>query len=391
MQVTYRDGDRASGAVLTRPGLVRIVHENGDVFEGFIVQSNAAGDYVPHGRGKYTWTTSKRMSVRYKCYYEGEYDHGERHGLGEYYYPNGSVYRGSWHRGHKHGAGSITYTNADRFSGWFLDDQKHGKGSYVYAQGGAKLVGEWSHGSVLQAKWVFPTGSAMPSPAPNPAAGGDSGKVFGVVIAGAPASGKGTQCERIRDEFGLVHLSTGDMLRAAVAAQTPVGVAAGEVMQRGGLVSDELVIGAIRERLAQPDVREHGFLLDGFPRTPNQALALKQLGVLVSAFIMLNVPDELILERVTGRRVDPVTGNSYHVKFNPAVDAEVADRLIQRKDDTEECVKQRLEAYHGNIASVRTHFESCEVSVDGTGKPAQVWQQIEVSLQQLLLVHVAAE
>lgn len=396
MQVVYKDLGATNEvfASIIRPGRVHIVHENGDTFDGSLIQNNSTGEYQPHGYGKYVWkspTSNKRVSTRYfLCYYEGEYDHGQKHGLGCYSYSNGSVYRGNWLQGQKHGAGTITYSNGDKFAGMFFEDKKHGKGCYTYAVGGGtQLMGEWSHGRVVNAKWVFPSGKAAPtteaiekiigvSPPSTPPA---NGTVFGVVIAGAPASGKGTQCERIREEFGLVHLSTGDMLRAAVAAQSPIGLQAKSVMERGGLVGDDLVIGAIRERLAQPDVQEHGFLLDGFPRTAAQALALKQLGFPVHAFILLQVPDEFILERVTGRRVDPVTGNSYHVKFNPPHTEDVMQRLVQRKDDTEECVKPRLENFHVNIANIREHFSDCEICVDGTCAPGKVWEQIETQLQ----------
>ena len=148
-------------------------------------------------------------------------------------------------------------------------------------------------------------------------------------------------------------------------------------------MSDELVIGAIAERLSQPDVQEHGFLLDGFPRTAAQAEALNKLGFPVNAFVLLEVPDELILERVTGRRVDPMTGNSYHIKFKAPESKEVAERLVQRKDDTEECVKPRLLNYHANIANVRKHFAHCEIAVDGTAKPHHVWQAIQSGLERV--------
>ena len=432
MQVNYRDGKQESKLdSLTRPGLVHVVHANGDVFDGVVILNNN-GEYVPHGKGKYTWKNG--------AIYEGEYDHGVKSGLGSYRYPNGTVYRGSWKNGHKSGPGTVTYTNGDSFSGMFADDMKNGKGCYTYASTGAKLNGEWHRGDVIHGKWIFPAGMASsksfrqksnkeviefvspqhpvsPSSQENhpdkPLNGSDSihnvldqvdsvqnsiGNIdpisasadapplpddsssnplppLGVIIAGAPASGKGTQCEKIREEFGLVHLSTGDMLRAAVAAGTDVGKKAKEIMETGGLVPDEIVIGAIKERLAQPDVQEHGFLLDGFPRTSAQAEALLNLGLDIHAFLMLEVPDDLILERVTGRRIDPDTGNSYHLKFKPPPE-DIEQRLIQRKDDTEECVKPRLQVYHENIDSVRRHFEEVLLRIDGTGKPHEVWETI---------------
>ena len=138
-----------------------------------------------------------------------------------------------------------------------------------------------------------------------------------IIIAGAPASGKGTQCELIREKFGVVHLSTGDMLREASAAGTEVGKLAQEYMSQGKLVPDEVIIGAVKERLAQPDCQQKGWLLDGFPRTGAQAQALVDAGIHADTFIFLDVPDEDLIERVVGRRADPVTGKIYHMKFSP--------------------------------------------------------------------------
>jgi len=382
MQVDYQDGRLEKGLnALMRPGLVHILHENGDVFDGPIVLANN-GEYVPHGRGIYKWRSG--------AVYEGQYDHGLKNGLGSYRYPNGTIYRGSWKNGVKSGPGTITYTNGDKFSGTFADDRKNGKGSYTYASTGAQLMGEWQLGEVVSGKWIFPNGKpvamggSMRGSAliPSTVDVDKKSPPLGIIISGAPASGKGTQCEKIREEFGVIHLSTGDMLRAAVAAGSEIGMKAKEIMEQGGLVPDEIVIGAIKERLAQPDVQEHGFLLDGFPRTPAQAEALKALGLDIHVFLMLDVPDHMILERVTGRRVDPETGNSYHVKFKPPPE-EVEHRLIQRKDDTEDCVKPRLENFHQNIASVRGHFEDVLVKVDGTGKPLEVWETIHNRLAPL--------
>ena len=387
MQVEYLDGRMEKNLTgLTRPGLVRVSHANGDSYQGQIIQNNN-GEYVPHGKGKYTWKNG--------AIFEGHYDHGIKNGLGSYQYPNGTLYRGSWKNGHKSGPGRVQYTNGDFFEGLFADDMKNGKGAYTYATTGAKLVGEWNHGEVVNGKWLFPEGFSSQSVSTAAAeqaavAGMNSPTIsrkagvrpLGVIIAGAPASGKGTQCEKIRAEFGLVHLSTGDMLRAAVAAGSEVGMQAKSIMEAGGLVPDEIVIGAIKERLAQEDVKEHGFLLDGFPRTPAQAEALKSLGYEIHVFLKLDVPDELILERVTGRRIDPETGNSYHIVFKPAPE-EVEERLIQRKDDTEQAVKPRLRAFHENIQSVEGHFEDVIIRVDGTGKPEEVWEEISGKLSEI--------
>jgi len=202
-----------------------------------------------------------------------------------------------------------------------------------------------------------------------------------IIIAGAPASGKGTQCEIIKDKFGVVHLSTGDMLRAAVAAGTDVGKAAKEYMDSGRLVPDEVIIGVVKERLDSDDCRRSGWLLDGFPRTRAQADAMVEAGICADCFIFLNVPDELLVERVVGRRTDPVTGKIYHMTYSPPQDPEVIARLEQRSDDTEEKVKVRLEQFHANVSAVRDCFAGISVSIDGAAAPAEVSASIAEALK----------
>lgn len=201
-----------------------------------------------------------------------------------------------------------------------------------------------------------------------------------IIIAGAPASGKGTQCEMIKENFGLVHLSTGDMLRAAVAAKTPVGKAAKSFMDGGKLVPDDVIIGVVKDRLALSDCRNKGWLLDGFPRTQAQAEALASAGVCADCFLFLNVPDEAIVERVVGRRTDPETGKIYHLKFSPPDDEEVSRRLEQRSDDTEEKIKVRLEQFHTNVAAVKGCYVDISADIDGTGKPDEVAAAISKAL-----------
>jgi len=186
-----------------------------------------------------------------------------------------------------------------------------------------------------------------------------------LIIAGAPASGKGTQCEVIKEKYGVVHLSTGDMLRAAVAAGTEVGKLAKEFMDSGKLVPDEVIIGVVRDRLAEEDCVQQGWLLDGFPRTPAQAEALAEAGVSADCFVFLNVPDEVLIERVVGRRTDPKTGKIYHMTFSPPEDEEVKARLVQRSDDTEEKAKVRLEQFYANVDAVKDSYEDIMVTVDG--------------------------
>eukprot|EP00536_Pseudo-nitzschia_multiseries_P013009 jgi/Psemu1/309589/fgenesh1_kg.529_\ len=203
-----------------------------------------------------------------------------------------------------------------------------------------------------------------------------------IIIAGAPASGKGTQCEIIKEEFGVVHLSTGDMLRAAVSAGTDVGVKAKEYMDGGKLVPDEVIIGIIRDRLEEDDCKTQGWLLDGFPRTAAQAEALADAGCEADCFLFLDVPDEILVERVVGRRTDPETGKIYHMTFSPppAEDEELIARLEHRSDDTEEKVVVRLEQFHTNVAAVKGSYEEIMVSIDGNRAPGDVSKDISESI-----------
>jgi adenylate kinase len=215
---------------------------------------------------------------------------------------------------------------------------------------------------------------------------GSAGSAVNIIIAGAPASGKGTQCETIKEEFGVVHLSTGDMLRAAVAAGTDVGVKAKEFMDSGKLVPDEVIIGIIRDRLDENDCKEQGWLLDGFPRTAAQAEALAEAGCTADCFLFLDVPDEILVERVVGRRTDPETGKIYHMTFSPppADDEELIARLEHRSDDTEEKVVVRLEQFHTNVAAVKGSYEDIMVAIDGNRAPADVSKDISESIKTAL-------
>jgi adenylate kinase len=175
----------------------------------------------------------------------------------------------------------------------------------------------------------------------------------GIIIAGAPASGKGTQCELIVEKFGVVHISTGDVLRAEVQAGSELGMKAKECMDNGALVPDDLIIDIVKSRLAQEDCQEKGWLLDGFPRTGAQAEALKQAGISASHFVLLNVPDDILVERCVGRRSDPETGKIYHLKFTPPPDdPEVQARLVHRSDDTAEAMGKRIKMYKENVEAV---------------------------------------
>ncbi|MEO8056987.1 MAG: adenylate kinase [Burkholderiales bacterium] len=169
-----------------------------------------------------------------------------------------------------------------------------------------------------------------------------------LILLGAPGAGKGTQATFICKRFGIPQISTGDMLRAAVKAGTALGVAAKKVMDSGGLVSDDIIIGLVKERITQADCA-NGFLFDGFPRTIVQADAMKAAGVKLDLVLEIDVPDEAIIERMSGRRVHVASGRSYHLKFNPpkvgGKDDVTGEDLIQRVDDAEETVRNRLAVY----------------------------------------------
>ena len=170
-----------------------------------------------------------------------------------------------------------------------------------------------------------------------------------LILLGAPGAGKGTQATFIKEKYNIPQISTGDMLRAAVKAGTPLGMAAKKVMDAGGLVSDDIIIGLVKDRLKEPDCA-NGYLFDGFPRTIPQADAMKDAGVAIDYVLEIDVPDEAIIERMSGRRVHPASGRTYHIKFNPpkvdGKDDATGEELIQRDDDKEETVKKRLSVYH---------------------------------------------
>jgi len=188
-----------------------------------------------------------------------------------------------------------------------------------------------------------------------------------IVLLGAPGAGKGTQAAFLSGRYGVPQISTGDMLRTAIKAGTPLGVAAKAVMDTGQLVSDDIVVALVKERVQQPDCVE-GYLLDGFPRTIAQAEAMRSGNLRVDSVLEIDVPDEEIIARMAGRRVHPASGRSYHVMFNPP---KVADRddvtgepLIQRDDDREETVRKRLQIYRAQTRPLIDYYESWAASGD---------------------------
>ena len=206
-----------------------------------------------------------------------------------------------------------------------------------------------------------------------------------MILIGPPGAGKGTQAEYLVERFQIPHVSSGDMLRSAVAAGTALGKQADGFMKAGQLVPDELVIAMIIERTAQSDCAT-GFILDGFPRTRPQAEALavdlrQKAGVTLDAVVLIEVPDSRIVARVTGRRMDPETGDIYHVQFKPPP-ADVAPRVVQRKDDTEEACTARLEKYHAETAPIIPFYREQGLlkRIDGDAAPAAVTARIAATL-----------
>ena len=188
-----------------------------------------------------------------------------------------------------------------------------------------------------------------------------------LILLGPPGAGKGTQATQICQKYGIPQISTGDMLRAAVKAGTPLGVLAKKVMDSGALVSDDIIIGLVKERIAQPDCR-NGFLFDGFPRTIPQADAMKAAGVRLDVVLEIDVPDSAIVERMSGRRSHAASGRTYHVKFNPpkveGKDDVTGEPLIQRDDDREETVLNRLTVYQSQTRPLVEYYSAWSATGD---------------------------
>ncbi len=215
-----------------------------------------------------------------------------------------------------------------------------------------------------------------------------------IILLGGPGAGKGTQANYIKERYNIPQISTGDMLRAAVKAGTPLGVEAKKVMDAGGLVSDDIILGLIDERIQEEDCA-NGFLFDGFPRTLEQAEALR-LNVAVDAVVEIDVDDNEIIRRMSGRRVHPGSGRTYHIEFDPpkveGKDDETGEDLIQRDDDQEETVRKRLEVYHDQTEPLIDYYskwaESDDdtapkyIKINGIGKVEEIRDQIFAQLDQ---------
>lgn len=215
----------------------------------------------------------------------------------------------------------------------------------------------------------------------------DLGKIMKIILLGAPGAGKGTQAQFLIDTYAIPQISTGDMLRAAVKAGTELGLKVKSVMDSGGLVTDEIIISLVKERIKQDDCA-NGFLFDGFPRTIPQAEALIEAGVNIEHVLEIYVPDEEIVRRLSGRRVHPASGRVYHIEHNAPINAGLDDKtgeaLIQREDDKEETVRNRLEVYHQQTLPLVDFYQSLEKQggsvkfnqINGVGDIAEIKQQL---------------
>ncbi|MGA1846816.1 adenylate kinase [Deferribacter abyssi] len=211
--------------------------------------------------------------------------------------------------------------------------------------------------------------------------------MINMVFLGPPGAGKGTQSTKLVEEFGIVQISTGDILRNAVKSGSELGKLAKKYMDEGKLVPDNVIIGIVKSRLQQDDCK-NGFILDGFPRTIPQAEALddmlkNELNIELTHIINLNVPDELIMERLTGRRSCSKCGAAFHIKYNPSKKEGICDlcggELIQRNDDKEETIKKRLDVYHKQTAQLQDYYKRSGkyFDVDGTGDPEDIFERIK--------------
>jgi adenylate kinase len=212
-----------------------------------------------------------------------------------------------------------------------------------------------------------------------------------IILLGAPGAGKGTQAQFITSELGIPQISTGDMLRAAVKAGTELGLQVAEVMNSGGLVTDEIIIALVKERIQQDDCAK-GFLFDGFPRTIPQAQAMVDAGISIDRVIEINVEDEVIVSRLSGRRVHPGSGRVYHIEHNPpatpGVDDVTGEALVQRDDDKEETVRKRLAVYHEQTKPLVDFYQDLErngaavkfVSIDGEDEVQNIRARLAAAL-----------
>jgi len=212
-----------------------------------------------------------------------------------------------------------------------------------------------------------------------------------LILLGAPGVGKGTQAQFITEAYGIPQISTGDMLRQAIAAETPLGLEVKGVMDRGELVTDEIIVNLVKERLAQPDC-EQGFLFDGFPRTIPQAEAVEKAGIALDHVVEIQADEAEIIRRLSGRRVHPGSGRTYHTVYQPpqqeGIDDETGEALVQRDDDQEETVRERLRVYQEQTAPLVSFYQNVAATtsvrysaVDGTGSTDDIRARIEQAFE----------
>ncbi|KAJ1452233.1 adenylate kinase-domain-containing protein [Pelagophyceae sp. CCMP2097] len=205
-----------------------------------------------------------------------------------------------------------------------------------------------------------------------------------IIISGGPGSGKGTQCEFIVAKYGVKHISTGDALRLHVQTGTALGKEAKGYMDRGDLVPDELVIGICKAEMETKEAKTKGWLLDGMPRTLAQCQALDEMKLVPNLFLLLDVPDEVMMDRACGRRQDSLTKKIYHIKYKPAESPEVEKRLIIRSDDTVEKMTNRIKQYHANISAVKGSYADKMTIVEGNRSPSAVFPDVQKVIDQSL-------
>jgi adenylate kinase len=213
-----------------------------------------------------------------------------------------------------------------------------------------------------------------------------------LILLGGPGAGKGTQANFIKDKYQIPQISTGDMLRAAIKAGSDLGKKAKGYMDSGGLVPDEVIIGLVKERIKEADCQK-GFLFDGFPRTIPQADAMKDAGVALDGVVDINVPDSEIIKRMSGRRVHLASGRTYHITFNPPKEDVTGEALIQRDDDQEDTVRNRLDVYHAQTEPLIDYYKNWEnsgesaapkyIRIEGVGKVEEIRDQIYTALDRL--------
>ena len=349
--------------------------------------------------------------------YDGQWKKGRRHGQGVYVYGNADYYSGQWAGGVKHGVG-LYFFSASRcqFHGYW-DKNGFVAGSWVFVDGttfAGKFQGKplalprdagsflFANGNMQRMKYTPPKGwkrvgaktgqhegranlleilSDLAVPVPQEI---DALEAFApdlipkppqIILTGAPASGKGLICEQIIQKYGIKHLSTGDLIRQAVQKKEEPGLTARAHIEQGTAVPDEVLVQIVVEALQQPEIKKQGWILDGFPRTKQQALGLKAAGVAPDVYLILDLPDKVLVDKCLHRRLDPTTGRMYHMVDDPPP-ADILGRLIHRDEDTKEALQMILREYHANAESITSIFPEQVRSVDGDRATEAVFDEV---------------